>query len=75
MPLDVARMWHDLSMEAALGLILLILTGIAFTRPVQIEPRTKSRVLWIRFKRAAFVYFVAFVLFLILGFIVGFFDL
>ena len=62
-------------MEIALGLIMLILTGIAFTRPVQIDPRTRSRVLWIRFKRAAFVYFVAFILALILGFIKGVFGL
>jgi hypothetical protein len=62
-------------METALGLILLILTGVAFMRPVQIEPRARSRVFWIRFKRAAFVYLIAFILALIGGFIKGFFSL
>ena len=58
-------------MEVALGFLLLILTGIAFTRPVQIEPRTRSRVFWIRFKRASLVYFSAFLLALIVGFLWG----
>ena len=61
-------------MEAVLGFLLLILTGIAFTRPVQIEPRTTSKVYWIRFKRASLVYLIAFLLAIVIGFLKGFFG-
>ena len=62
-----------MDMEFFGGLILLILTGIAFMRSVQIEPRTKARVFWIRFKRASFVYLIAFLLAVVIGFLKGFF--
>ena len=55
--------------------LLIVAQVVAFSWPVKIEPRTRKRVLWVRFKRLALVYIVALVLGIILGFLKGWLGL
>ena len=57
------------------AIILFVACAIAFGWRVEIEPRTRKRVLWVRFKRAGLVYLVAFVLATALGFLKGWLGL
>jgi|LauGreDrversion4_2_1035121.scaffolds.fasta_scaffold1090770_2 hypothetical protein len=53
------------------GIILFIACAVAFGWRVEIEPRTRKRVFWIRFKRAAIVYLAAFIIAIVLGLLKG----